>query len=165
MAVDDSRGAVVLPGEGKTITFSATFSGNGMRLVYTEPEGTYSVVQFFAAPGAPGTPLHLHRATDEVFYVLEGTVGFQASQRTLELTRGAFAFVPRGLEHGWWNGGTTPLTLLTILSPAGFERYFEELDEGLAAAGDDEEAAKSLRKELSEKYDIEVVGPPRMTTV
>ena len=160
MAVDDT-GAVVLPGEGRTISFSSTFSGNGMRFVYTEPEGTYSVVEFFAAPGAPGTPLHLHRATDEAFYVLEGTLGFQVGQRTLELTRGAFAFVPRGLEHGWWNEGASLLTLLTTLSPAGFERYFEELDEGLTDAGGDEEAAMSLRKELSEKYDIEVVGPAR----
>jgi hypothetical protein len=65
MAVDD-RGAVVLPGEGKTISFSVTtFSGNGVRFVYTEPEGAYSLVEFVAAPGAPGTPLHLHRATDE----------------------------------------------------------------------------------------------------
>jgi hypothetical protein len=51
--------------------------------------------------------------------------------------------------------------LLSTVSPPGFEGYFEELAEGLAAAGDDEEAARSLREELSEKYDIEVVGPPR----
>jgi hypothetical protein len=81
--------------------------------------------------------------------------------QTLELTEGAFVFVPKGLEHGFWNGGTTPATLLSTISPAGFERYFEELAEGLAAGGDDKEVAMSLRKELSEKYDIEVVGPPR----
>ena len=46
----------------------------------------------------------------------------------------------------------------------GFERYFEELAEGLEAAGDDEQASMSVRKALSEKYDIEVVGPPRQAT-
>jgi hypothetical protein len=40
-------------------------------------------------------------------------------------------------------------------------RYFEELAEGLAVVGDVPEAAMSLRKALSERYDIEVVGPPR----
>jgi hypothetical protein len=54
--------------------------------------------------------------------------------------------------------------LLSTVSPAGFESYFEELAEGLAAAADDAQAATSLRKVLSEKYDIEVVGPPRQAT-
>jgi mannose-6-phosphate isomerase-like protein (cupin superfamily) len=103
MAVDD-RGTVVSPGGGKTISFSATFSGNGVRFVYTEPEGAYCVVEFVTAPGAPGTPLHLHRATNEAFYVLEGTLGLQLGQRTLELAGGAFVFVPKGLEHRWWSG-------------------------------------------------------------
>jgi quercetin dioxygenase-like cupin family protein len=61
------------------------FSGNRVTFVYTEPDSAYSVVEWVAAPGAPGTPLHLHRATDEAFYVLEGTLGFQVGQRTLEL--------------------------------------------------------------------------------
>ena len=51
-----------------------------------------------------------------------------------------------------------------MISPPGFERYLEELANGLTAVGDDVEAAMSLRKELSEKYDIEVVGPPRRAT-
>src|SRR5215204_5012300 len=71
-----------------------------------------------------------------------------------------FGFLPKGLEHAFWNGGTTEARLLSTVSPPGFEGYFEELAEGLAAAGDDEEAARSLREELSETYDIEVVGPP-----
>ena len=47
------------------------------------------------------------------------------------------------------------------MSPPDFWRYLKELAEGLAAAGDDAEAAMSLRERLSEEYDIEVVGPPR----
>ena len=70
-------------------------------------------------------------------------------------------FVPRGLEHAYWNEGTTPAKMLITISPPGFEQYFEELADGLVAVGDDLEAAMSLRKALSEKYDIEVVGPPR----
>ena len=65
------------------------------------------------------------------------------------------------LEHAYWNQGATPARMLITMSPPGFERYFEELAEGLAAVGDDEEGAMSVRKALSEKHDIEVVGPPR----
>jgi mannose-6-phosphate isomerase-like protein (cupin superfamily) len=158
----DNEGAtVLLPGQGKTVSFSGTFSGNGLTSVYGGPDSAYSLVEWHAAPGAPGTPLHLHRATDEAFYVLEGTFGFQVGDRTLELSAGAFVFVPRGLEHAYWNEGTTPAKMLATISPPGFERYFEELADGLAAVGDDPEAAMNLRKALSEKHDVEVVGPPR----
>ena len=69
--------------------------------------------------------------------------------------------MPKGLDHAYWNQGTTPASMLITMTPPGFERYFEELAEGLEAVGDDEEDAMSLRKALSEKHDIEVVGPPR----
>jgi mannose-6-phosphate isomerase-like protein (cupin superfamily) len=161
----DNGATMLPPGEGKTVSFSGTtFSGNRLTFLYREPDAAYSIVEWAAALSAPGTPLHLHRATDEGFYVLEGTFGFQVGDRTLEAPAGTFVFVPRGLEHAFWNGGTTETRLLSTVSPAGFESYFEELAEGLAAAGDDAEAATSLRKALSQKYDIEVVGPPRQAT-
>ena len=50
------------------------------------------------------------------------------------------------------------------MSPPNFWQYLKELTERLAAAGDDAEAAMSLRKQLSEKYDIEVAGTPRQAT-
>jgi quercetin dioxygenase-like cupin family protein len=157
--------SVLQPGEGKTVSFSATtFSGNRVTFLYREADAAYSIIEWAAAPGAPGTPPHLHRETDEAFYVLEGTFGFRVGDRTLEVPAGTFVFVPRGLEHAFWNGGTTEARLLSTVSPAGFESYFEELAEGLAAAGNDAQAATSLRKALSEKYDIKVVGPPRQAT-
>jgi mannose-6-phosphate isomerase-like protein (cupin superfamily) len=160
MTTFDDGAAVLRAGEGKTVSFSGTFSGNRVTFVHGQPDAAYSVVEWAAAPGAPGTPPHLHRATDEAFYVLEGAFGFRVGERALEAPAGTFVFVPKGLEHAFWNGGTTEARLLSTVSPPGFEGYFEELAEGLAAAGDDEEAARSLREELSEKYDIEVVGPP-----
>jgi quercetin dioxygenase-like cupin family protein len=162
--VVDNGATVLLPGQRKTIAFSGTFSGNRVRFIYSQPDSAYSVVEWVAAPGALGTPLHLHRGTEEAFYVLEGTFGFQVGHPTLELSAGAFVFVPKGLEHAFWNGGTTSAKLLSSVSPPGFERYFEELAEGLAAAGEDADAAADLRKALSEKHDIEVVGPPQHAT-
>ena len=121
-----------------------------MRLIQGQPGGAYSALEWASEPGIPGTPLHIHRTTDEAFYVLEGTFGFQAGERTFEGTAGTFVFVPKGLEHAFWNGGTTEAKLLSPVSPPGFEGYFGELAEGLAAAGDDEEAvgacARSYRR-------------------
>jgi quercetin dioxygenase-like cupin family protein len=156
----DNESMMLPPGEGKTVSFS----GNWVTLLHGYPGGAYSVVEWVSEPGVPGPPLHIHRVTDEAFYVLEGTFGFLAGGRTFEGGAGAFVFAPKGLEHTYWNEGKTPAKMLITISPPGFERYFEELAEGLEAAGGDEQAAMSVRKALSEKYDIDVVGPPRQAT-
>ena len=36
------------------------------------------------------------------------------------------------MPHAFWNAGEVPARALEIISPAGFERYFEELAEVLA---------------------------------
>ncbi len=159
MAVDD--GSFMLPpGEGKTVSFS----GNSVTLIHGDLDGAYSVVEWVSEPGIPGPPLHIHNTTDEAFYVVEGTFGFLTGERTFEGAAGAFVFAPKGLEHTYWNEANTPSKMLITISPPGFERYFEELAEGLEAAEDDEQAAMSVRRALSENYDIEVVGPPRQAT-
>lgn len=154
------KSILILPGEGKTVSLP----GNEITIVHREVDAAYSLVEWVAAPGVPGTPLHIHEVTGEGFYVLEGTFGFQVGDRTVEAAAGAFVFAPKGIEHAFWNKGLTPARMLITMSPPGFERYFEELAEGLAAVGDDAEAAMDIRKTLSEKHDIEVVGPPRQAT-
>jgi uncharacterized cupin superfamily protein len=114
-----------------------------------------------APPAIPGPPLHVHRVTDEGFYVVEGMFGFQAGEQTLDGPSGAHVFIARGLAHTFWNQGPAAAKLLIVISPPGFEQYFAELSEGLAAAGDSEDAGLRVRQALSAKYDIQVVGPPR----
>jgi len=151
---------VLLPGERETISMP----GNKLSFVHREPDSAYSMVEWTAEPGAPGSSVHIHRLTDEAFYVLEGTFGFQVGEETVEGSAGAFVFVPKGTVHAFWNHGPSPARMLLTMSPPDFWRYLKELAEGLAAAGDYAEAAMELRKELSEKYDVEIVGPPRRAT-
>jgi hypothetical protein len=40
---------------------------------------------------------------------------------------GDLIFKPRNQWHTFWNDGDKPARVLEIISPAGFERYFEEL--------------------------------------
>lgn len=153
----DGKGAVLLPGERETISMP----GNKMSFVHREPDSAYSMVEWVSEPGAPGSSVHIHKTTDEAFYVLEGTFGFQLGEETVEGSTGAFVFVPKGIVHAFWNQGATPARMLVMMSPPDFWRYLKELAEGLVATGNDAEAALSLRKRLSEKYDVEVVEPPR----
>jgi quercetin dioxygenase-like cupin family protein len=153
----DGKGIVLLPGERETISMP----GNEMSFVHREPDSAYSIVEWASEPGAPGSSVHIHKLTDEAFYVLEGTFGFQVGEQTVEGSAGSFVFAPKGTKHAFWNQGPTPARMLVMMSPPDFWRYGKELAKGLAIVGDDAEAATSLRKRLSEKYDIEVIGPPR----
>jgi quercetin dioxygenase-like cupin family protein len=152
---------LLAPGAGKTVSLQ----GNQLTFVHRDPADAYSLIDWITPPGLPSPPLHIHRVTDEAFYVLEGTFGFQAGEDTIEGSAGAFVLIPRGLKHTFWNQGSLPARVLIVVSPSGFERYFEELADGLASAGDVPESAMSLRKALSERYDIEVVGPPRQVSL
>ena len=156
MAID-GKGAVLLPEERETISMP----GNKMSFVHRESDSAYSMVEWASEPGAPGSSVHIPGTTDEAFYVLEGTFGFQLGEQTDEASAEAFVFAPKGTVHAFWNQGPTTTRMLVMMSPPEFWRYGKELAEGLAAVGDDAEAATSLRESLSEKYDVEVVGPPR----
>lgn len=156
----DGKGIVLLPGERETISMP----GNKLTLLHREPDSAYSIVEWASEPGAPGSPVHIHRLTAEAFYVLKGTFGFQMGEETIEASAGAFVYAPKGIVHAFWNQGSLPARMLVMMSPPGFVGYFEELAKGLAAVGDDAEAAMELRQKLSEQYDVEVVGPPRQAT-
>jgi mannose-6-phosphate isomerase-like protein (cupin superfamily) len=153
----DNKGPILRPGEGTWLPVSP----HQVRVVYREAGSTYSLVEWVAPPAVPGPPAHIHQVTDEAFFVLDGRFGFLVGNDTVDGPPGAFVRGPKGVIHTYWNQGATPARLLIVISPPGFEGYFEELSEGLAAAGDSQEESMSVRQRLSAKYDIEVVGPPR----
>jgi hypothetical protein len=55
----------------------------------------------------------------------------------VEAGPGDLVFKPRNQWHTFWNAGDEPCRILEIISPAGFERYFQELVDmgGSAQAG------------------------------
>ena len=53
-------------------------------------------------------------------------------------TGGGVSFLvlkPRGIPHAFWNAGDVLARLLEVVTPAGFERYFEKLGEILSVQG------------------------------
>ncbi len=64
----DNGSIVLLSGAGKTVRLP----GHEITFVYRRLDGAYSLVEWLSAPGVPGTLLHIHRITDEAFYVLDG---------------------------------------------------------------------------------------------
>jgi quercetin dioxygenase-like cupin family protein len=89
----------------------------------------FSLVEHPMSPRALAAPLHRHNREDEYSYVLEGSVGALLGDEVLVGGPGDLIFKPRNQWHTFWNAGDEPARILEIISPAGFERFFDELVE------------------------------------
>jgi mannose-6-phosphate isomerase-like protein (cupin superfamily) len=96
------------------------------------------------------TPLHVHRNEDELFYVLEGEHVFQVGEDEFRVAPGGLAFAPRGIPHAQRRVEPRVGRTLTMVSPAGFERFFRELSD----AETDGSLGPEVYARVSEKYAI-----------
>jgi quercetin dioxygenase-like cupin family protein len=108
------------------------YCGPGDRVSFlvtgAESHGAAFIVEGMAAPGG-GPPPHMHHFEDESFYILEGSVSFQADGQTIHAKPGDFIHIPRGTVHSFRNDGAVPARALVIISPAGpkgMQQFFEE---------------------------------------
>src|SRR5436305_5681182 len=87
----------------------------------------FALVEHPMAPRALAAPLHRHTREDEYSYVLEGRVGALLGDEVVIGEPGDLISKPRGQWHTFWNAGDEPARILEIISPAGFESFFEDL--------------------------------------
>jgi len=107
-------------------------------------------------PPDAGPPRHVHRNEDETFYVISGTVEFWREGASRIARAGEAAFVPRGAEHTFHVVGPGPATMLTTLTPGGFEGFFFAVSEqGLVLPRDMPAMAR-----LAGAFHMEFTGPP-----
>src|SRR5213082_3597005 len=116
---------IVGPRDGKL----GQLGGIGVRFMVdgAESGGGFSLVEHPMEPRALAAPMHRHSREDEYSFVLEGRVGADLGGEIVYGEVGDLIFKPRGQWHTFWNAGDTPARILEIISPAGFERFFEEL--------------------------------------
>ena len=94
-----------------------------------ETLGAYTLVEV-TGPAGFAIPRHLHDGEEEAFYVARGAVTFAVGEGLVEAQEGAFAFVPRGVEHAF-RLDSADARLLLLLTPggAGHEGMFAEMGE------------------------------------
>jgi mannose-6-phosphate isomerase-like protein (cupin superfamily) len=127
-----------------------------------ETGGGFSLVEHPMPPRALAAPLHRHSREDEYSFVLEGRVGALLGDEVVYGEPGDLIFKPRGQWHTFWNAGTEPARILEVISPAGFEHYFEELVHLLQQGGPpDPGALAALAARHGLEVDLESV--PRLT--
>ncbi len=115
-------------------------------------EQRFSLVEHPMSPRALAAPLHRHTREDEYSYVLEGRMGALLGEQVVEAGPGELVMKPRNQWHTFWNAGEEPCRILEIISPAGFEVFFAELDD----LGGSLNAAPEAMAELSQRYGLEM---------
>ena len=136
--------------EGKSV-FLGTI---GVRHILdkVEAEGRFSVLEHPMSPRALASALHRHHNEDEYSWIIEGRVGGLLGDEVIYGGPGDFIFKPRGQWHTFWNAGDEPARILEIISPAGFEQFFDELS---AFGGVDNIPTEALY-ELCARYALEM---------
>ena len=156
---DASRGPrIVGPADGKALEFGSF----GVRfLAYAdETGGGFSLIEHPIPPRMLVAPLHRHTREDEYSFVLEGRMGALLGDQVVYAEPGDLAFKPGNQWHTFWNAGDTPCRILEIISPGGFEHYFEEMAEVMATHGFDPERIVALAGRYGLEADPESI--PRL---
>jgi quercetin dioxygenase-like cupin family protein len=148
--METTAAKVVGPRDGK-----AGFLGSiGVRFMIDGAEAgeRFSLVEHPMSARALAAPLHRHTREDEYSYVLEGRVGALLGEEVLVGSPGDLICKPRNQWHTFWNAGDEPARILEIISPAGFERFFDELVD----LGGVTEAPPEILADLCARYELEM---------
>jgi|GEM_PF-1480339 len=106
---------VVEPGQGRRL-------GNVEFLARTTDTPFFNLGIVTLEPGQ-GVERHVHRAEDDSFLVLVGTLSVTVGDEAREVAAGpgTFVLIPAGTPHGIVNNGATEVRILNIHAPGGFD--------------------------------------------
>ena len=124
-------------------------------IIRRDPTGLLdaAVIEEIVPPGV-GAPLHRHSREDEISYVIEGSFRIWRGDEVIDVGTGGVALLPRGQAHTFQNIGEGTGRLLTVIVPAGFERFFEVVAERDLGANDDDQVAA-----VAVEFGLDLLGP------
>jgi mannose-6-phosphate isomerase-like protein (cupin superfamily) len=126
-----------------------------IRIHGRDTNGTVSVVESHDVLGG-GPPPHIHHREDETFQILEGEYEFTIGEDAILAKPGTTLFAPRGVPHTYRYAGRSPGKLMCIITPSGFEGFFEEI--GALTAQEQKDIPRVIG--IAEKYELEIIPPP-----
>ena len=172
MATVETMKLTVEPGENRGKSFHEGGFGVLFKIFGSETGEALAVVEHPVDPRRL-VPPHTHSDVDEYSYILEGEIGARIGDRVISAPRGTYVLKPRGIMHTFWNATDRPARLLEILSPAKFERFFEEMSElmkkpgpdmpqrlGARAAAHNNTLSMEWVEELKSTYGLKLLGEP-----
>jgi mannose-6-phosphate isomerase-like protein (cupin superfamily) len=151
---DGSNGPRVIgPRDGRFVDIGSV----GVRFMIwgAETGGNFSLVEHPIPPRTLAAPLHRHAREDEYSYVLEGRMGALLGDDVVYAGPGDLVFKPRNQWHTFWNAGDEPCRILEIISPSGFEHFFRELGDAMAAVNAENPGQVLPTSDLPQRYALE----------
>lgn len=157
MATTMTDGFVLAPGEGLDTARSGRMA---IKARGAQTADAFALLELMQPQEVPGPPLHVHRACDESYYVLAGTLTVRLGARTIDAAAGSFVFIPRGVVHTFTNRREQPARFLATMSPASYAGYVDEINALHAATPAGERINREKATAIAERYATELLGPP-----
>jgi quercetin dioxygenase-like cupin family protein len=138
------------------------FCGGGMHTWKATSEETGGAFLMFEFVGERGkvTPLHIHPASDETFYLLEGEILLDLDGERRTLAAGGLVVVPRGVPHAFMV--TSERTRFLTFQTPGTDQAFYRLASEPAAEGSRPIPVDfdRVREAALQTGAIEILAPP-----
>ena len=116
MSADEA--VIVRPGEGPRV-------GNVEFLALSEHTPRFNLSIVTMAPHRHGPEAHVHAEEDDSFLILDGELTFLLGDDEVPAPAGTFVLVPPGVEHTFANRGDTPVRMVNVHAPGGFDLRLE----------------------------------------
>ena len=126
-----------------------------IRIHGRDTDGTLSAVESHDVPGG-GPPPHIHHREDETFQILEGEYEWMVGDTKFIAQKGTTIFAPRGVPHTYRYVGQGTGRLMCVITPAGFEGFFEEI--GALSPQEQQDIPRVM--EIGMKYGLEILPAP-----
>lgn len=162
---NSQNGSLYVPA-GTGVTKWSSGDVNTIKASAATTNGSFGFVEASVPPGG-GPVAHVHRRSDEAFYLMYGELELLAGDRIFTARSGDFIFVPRGTRHRFRNIGLHTAKLLTMFIPGGAEEMFtkcgDEPKPGVAPPLWDTNRADQAR-EIINQLDLDFKAVPEPPT-
>ena len=109
-----------------------TYERTGLKVALLADVEEVAISEAQTDADAPPPPRHLHLEHVESFYIIEGSMTFEAGEQALTAETGSFVQIPPGLPHTFSVAGGGPTRFLNIHTPSrGFGAFLRGLEAGL----------------------------------
>jgi quercetin dioxygenase-like cupin family protein len=115
-----SREGEHIPAIGLTITMK----NNGKNT-----QDAYSLFEYTVPGGVNGPPVHTHTREDESFICLAGKMDVTLGGAEFTIGLGDYLYLPRNVPHAFRNPYDEESRVISVVSPAGLEAYYQALSE------------------------------------
>ena len=134
-----------------------------VKLHAEESGGALTAMEVTLPPGI-ATPLHVHNREAEAFYLLAGTIDYEAGGQLHRLAAGSLIWLPKDVPHRFRVTGDALARFLALGLPGGIDHLYQSV--GVPADSRALPGAYPAEPELARwrtaapAHGLEVLGPP-----